>query len=152
LKKFINNMDKILIIMDKTDLLILEELKKNSRQPVRDIAKKTRIRPSTVHLRIKKLVKDNIIEKFTVKLDNGKTEENFIVFILVSTTKNIPNIFFSNTHIKEVFGITGEYDLIMKCKFKDILDFNKFVLGFREYPQINKTVTMVGTLTLKEEI
>jgi DNA-binding Lrp family transcriptional regulator len=138
--------------MDKTDLLIIGELKKNSRQPVRDIAKKTKIRPSTVHLRIRKLVKDKIIEKFTVKLDSKKTDENFIVFILVSTTKNIPNSFFSNVHVKEVFGITGEYDLIIKCKFKDVEEFNRFVLEFREYPQINKTVTMVGTLTLKEDM
>lgn len=138
--------------MDKKDLLIIDELKKDSRQTVRDIAKKTKIRPSTVHLRLKKLIKDRIIEKFTIKLDNGKTDENFIVFILVSTTKKIPNIFFSNSHIKEVFGVTGEYDLILKCKFKDVDEFNRFVIAFREYPQINKTVTMVGTLTLKEEI
>jgi DNA-binding Lrp family transcriptional regulator len=139
-------------MIDKKDSLILEELKNNSRQPVRDIAKKTKLRPSTVHLRIKKLAKDGIIEKFTIKLSNSKADENFIVFILVSTNKLIPNAFFSNKHIKEVFGITGEYDLIMKCKFKDVAEFNNFVLDFRNYPQINKTLTMVGTLCLKEEI
>src|SRR3990172_1404427 len=112
--------------MDKKDTAIVHELQKNSRQTVRDIAKKTKLRPSTVHLRIKKLEKEEVIEKFTVKLDNKKSEQNFIVFILVSTTKNIPNTFFDNRHIKEVFGVTGEYDLILKCKFKDIEEFNKF--------------------------
>ena len=138
--------------MDKKDLLILEELKRNSRQSVRDIAKKTKLRPSTVHLRIKKLEKEGVIERFTIKLDNKKAEQNFIVFILVSTNKKIPNAFFENKHIREVFGVTGEYDLILKCKFKDIEEFNSFVLDFRNYPQISKTVTMVATLTLKEEI
>ena len=138
--------------MDKKDTAIVHELQKNSRQTVRDIAKKTKLRPSTVHLRIKKLEREGIVEKFTIKLDNKKSEQNFIVFILVSTTKNIPNTFFDNRHIKEVFGVTGEYDLILKCKFKDIEEFNKFVLDFRNYPQISKTVTMVATLTLKEEI
>ena len=139
-------------MIDKKDLLIITELKENSRKSVRDIAKKTKLRPSTVHSRIQKLVTDRIIEKFTVKLDNHKSGESFIVFILVSANKKIPNAFFQNNCVKEVFGITGEYDLIMKCKFKDIDEFNKFVLGFRNYPQINKTVTMVGTVTLKEEI
>ncbi len=37
-------------------------------------------------------------------------------------------------------------------KFKDIEEFNSFVLDFRNYPQINKTVTMVATLVLKEDI
>jgi DNA-binding Lrp family transcriptional regulator len=137
---------------DKTDLLILNELRIDSRQPVRDIAKKTKLRPSTVHLRIKKLLSEGVIEKFTVKLDNAKSQENIIVFILVSTNKNIPDTFFRDTHVKEVFGITGEYDLIMKCKFRDIEDFNRFVLDFRKYPEISKTLTMVATLNLKEEI
>jgi DNA-binding Lrp family transcriptional regulator len=138
--------------MDKKDTLILAELKNNSRQTVREIAKKTKLRPSTVHLRMQKLLSVGVIEKFTLKLDNKKAEENFIVFILISTNKLIPNSFFSSRHIKEVFGITGEYDLIMKCKFKDIDEFNTFVLGFRNYPQIDKTVTMVATVTLKEEL
>jgi DNA-binding Lrp family transcriptional regulator len=139
-------------MLDKKDLLIIEELRKNSRQAVRDIAKKTKLRPSTVHLRIQKLSKEGVIDKFTIKLDNNKAGENFIVFILVSTNKKIPDAFFSSKNIKEVFGVTGEYDLIIKCKFKDIDEFNGFVLDFRNYPQINKTVTMVGTLTLKEDI
>jgi DNA-binding Lrp family transcriptional regulator len=41
--------------MDKKDLAIIELLKKDSRYSVRDISKKTGIRPSTVHQRIKKL-------------------------------------------------------------------------------------------------
>ncbi|MFH2020382.1 MAG: Lrp/AsnC family transcriptional regulator [archaeon] len=137
---------------DKTDTAIIMQLKSDSRQPIRQIAKNIGQRPSTVHHRIKKLVEDGVIERFTIKLDNSKSGENFIVFILVSTNKIIPNSFFRSMCIKEVFGITGEYDIIMKCKFRDIEEFNKFVLDFRNYPQINKTLTMIGTLTLKEEV
>jgi len=138
--------------MDKTDQMIIEELRKDSRQPVRDIARKAKLRPSTVHLRMKKLFKAGVIKRYTVKLDNKKAGEGFIVFILVSTSRHIPDSFFRSRNIREVFGITGEFDLIMKCKFRDIEEFNNFVLDFRNYPQINKTLTMVGTLTLKEEV
>ena len=138
--------------MDAKDRVILSELLENSRQSVREIAKKTNLRPSTVHIRIKKLQEDGLIEKFTVKLNNSKSGQNFVVFILVSTSRRIPNSFFASPSIKEVFGITGEYDLIIKCKFGDIEGFNNFVLGFRNYPQIKKTVTMVGTINIKEEL
>ncbi|MBN2423018.1 Lrp/AsnC family transcriptional regulator [Candidatus Woesearchaeota archaeon] len=139
-------------MLDKKNLKIISALKKNSRDSIRDISKKTNLRPSTVHLRIRKLVKDNIIEKFTIKTNDKLLKENFIVFILVNTEKNIPDILFNNKNIKDVFGITGEYDLIMKCKFSGIEEFNRFILELRKLPQVKKTLTMVGTTKIKEEI
>ena len=58
----------------------IKVLKENSRIPIRGIAKKTGIRPSTVHERIKKLIKENVIEKFTLKLNNKSIGQNFIIF------------------------------------------------------------------------
>ena len=73
--------------IDNKDLKILNQLKENSRASIRDIAKTTGIRPSTVHQRITKLKDSNVIEKFTVKLNNKQIEENFIVFMFVATEK-----------------------------------------------------------------
>ena len=138
--------------IDNKDKQIIEELKKDSRTSIRDIAKTTGIRPSTVHQRIHKLKTSGIIERFTLKLNNNLVGENFIVFMFVSTEKDISPAVFKNSHIKEVFGITGEYDLLFKLKFKDVEEFNDFVLEFRKQTGIKKTITMVGTITLKEEI
>jgi len=138
--------------IDAKDRKIIAELKNNSRQTVRDIAKQTGIRPSTVHQRITKLRKDGVIERFTVKLSNTAVGENFIVFMFVSTRSDLPASFFQNRHIKEVFGITGEYDLLLKLKFKDVDEFNNFVIGLRKNKAIEKTLTSVATITLKEEI
>jgi len=138
--------------MDKKDLKIIDALRQNSRQSVRDISKKTGIRPSTVHQRIQKLIKDKVIERFTVKLDNEKVDEGFIVFVLVKTGKDIPNTAFSSDCIKEVFGVTGEYDLMLKLKFKDVAEFNDFIIKFRKDHGLRETMSLVGTVTLKEEI
>ncbi len=138
--------------LDNKDSKIIEELKKNSRATVRDIAKKTNVRPSTVHQRITKLKKEGVIEKFTVKLNNKAVGEDFIVFMLVETRQDIPSVFFQNKHIKEAFGITGEYDLLLKLKFKDVKEFNSFVIGLRKQKAIAKTITSVVTINLKEEI
>ena len=64
--------------LDKKDLSIIKVLKQNSRLPIRDIAKKTGTRPSTVHERVKKLVRGGVIEKFTLKVDNKAVNESFI--------------------------------------------------------------------------
>lgn len=139
-------------MLDKKNLKIIKVLKENSRLPIRKIAKRTGLRPSTVHNRIKRLVANNVIEKFTVKLNNKKVGESFIAFMLMSTKEDLPKTFFKNPHIKEVFGITGEHDLILKLKFRDIDDFNNFIINTRKNKNIIKTLTVVSTITLKEEI
>jgi DNA-binding Lrp family transcriptional regulator len=137
-------------MLDKKDLKIIKILKDNSRQSVKEIAKTASLRPSTVHLRIQKLIENDIIERFTIQTDDKICSENFIVFILVNSDKEIPNEVFENDNIKEVFGITGEYDILLKCKFSGIEEFNKFILTFRKTSHIMKTVTMVGTTKIKE--
>lgn len=138
--------------LDSLDYQIINQLKNNSRLSVRDIAKKVNSRPSTVHQRIKKLKKEGVIEKFTVKLSNKLMQENFIVFMLVNTENELPETVFNDEHIKEVFGITGEYDLLLKLKFKDIEEFNDFIIKFRKKHGLKKTVTLVSTINIKEEI
>ncbi|MBS3102726.1 Lrp/AsnC family transcriptional regulator [Candidatus Woesearchaeota archaeon] len=141
--------------MDYKDLRIIEILKGNSREPVKLIAKKTGMRPSTVHQRIQKLIKSRAIDKFTIKLDNKAVGENFIAFILVKgTTSNyINDMFLNKKNVKEVFGITGEYDVLVKLKFRDVDEFNSFIMNFRkELKGIDTTLTMVVTANIKEEL
>ena len=141
--------------LDKKDNLIIEALKENSRMPIRDIAKKTGIRPSTVHERIKKLIKKGVIEKFTLKLNNKAVGENFIVFMLIKggTTEYINTKIINNEKVRDIFGITGEYDLLLKLKFKDVEEFNKFLIKFRkEQKGVRQTYTMVTTADIKEEV
>jgi len=139
-------------MLDNKDIKIIEQLKQNARASVRDIAAVTGIRPSTVHQRITKLKKENIIEKFTVKLNNEKVNEDFIVFVLLRSEKEIGNKIFKNNAVKEVFGVTGEYDLIVKLKFPNINEFNKFIIKFRKENELTRTLTMVSTAVIKEEI
>jgi DNA-binding Lrp family transcriptional regulator len=138
--------------IDSKDLAIIAELRQDARKSIRDIAKKTKIRPSTVHVRIQNLIKQGIIEKFTLKLNNKAFGENFIVFVLIKTNNEIKSSVFNDPHVKEVFGITGEYDLMMKLKFKDIEEFNEFLLRFRKENDVSSTITMVCTVTIKEEL
>jgi|TARA_B100001964_G_C14252656_1_gene610694 DNA-binding Lrp family transcriptional regulator len=142
-------------MLDKKDELIIKVLKENSRIPIRDIAKKTGIRPSTVHERIKKLIKKGVIEKFTLKLNNKAVGENFIVFMLIKggTTEYINTKIINNEKVRDIFGITGEYDLLLKLKFKDVEEFNKFLIKFRkEQKGVRQTYTMVTTADIKEEV
>jgi DNA-binding Lrp family transcriptional regulator len=141
-----------MVKLDSKDLKIITVLKENSRLAIRDIAKKTQLRPSTVHLRIQRLQENNIIEKFTLKLNNKAIGEDFIVFMYITTKEDLLPSFFNNSHIKEAFGITGEYDLLLKLKFRDISQFNDYIIALRKNKAITKTITNVVTVGIKEEL
>ncbi len=139
--------------LDRKDFAIISALKENSRLSIRDIARKTGLRPSTVHKRILRLRERGVIEKFTIKLNNRAVGEGFIVFVLIKTKPAVMlDKVVSNKHVKEFFGVTGEYDLLMKLKFKDVEEFNDFIIRFRKEQAIQTTHTMVVTANIKEEI
>ncbi|MEA2037675.1 MAG: Lrp/AsnC family transcriptional regulator [Nanoarchaeota archaeon] len=139
--------------IDDKDFAIIRVLKENSRLSIRDIAAKTRLRPSTVHQRILRLREKGVIEKFTLKLNNKAMGEGFIVFMMVKTKPSaLLDKLINNKHVKEFFGVTGEYDLLLKLKFKDVAEFNDFIIKFRKEQQIQTTLTMIATADIKEEL
>ena len=56
-------------MVDKEDLGILKELKRDSRQTTREIAQKIKSSAATVHRRLNNLVKDGYIKQFTIVPD-----------------------------------------------------------------------------------
>jgi DNA-binding Lrp family transcriptional regulator len=140
----------VIRMLDKADFSILECLKSGSRDTIRNIAKKTRLRPSTVHQRMRSLESDGTIRNYTVNLDRKKIGLGFVAFLLIETKSRIPDSILENPHVAEVYGITGEYDLLIKLQFADIGGFNAFLLKLRENRSIRKTMTMVATVAVKE--
>jgi DNA-binding Lrp family transcriptional regulator len=138
------------ILLDKSDEKIISALKLNSRETIRNIAKSTALRPSTVHQRMGRLEKEGIIRNYTVNLDRKKVGLGFVAFLLIEAKARIPDAILKNPHVAEVYGITGEYDLLMKLQFADIDGFNAFLLKLRENKSIRKTMTMVATVAVKE--
>ena len=143
------------ISLDKKDRKIISVLKGDARASIREISETTGIRPSTVHKRIQKLVDTGVIENFTISLNDEKVGEGFTVHMLISgsTERYLDKKFLKSDHLKGVYGITGEYDMLLKMKFESIGEFNDFLLKFREKhgQHLHRTLTMVQTISLKDE-
>ncbi len=140
--------------LKRDEAQILEILKADSKTPLVQIAKQTGLRPSTVHAKIKRMVDRGIIKRFTVDVDQKALGRDLTVFMLVSggLERYIGQDIEEDQYVEEIHGITGDYDLLLKLRFRDIGEFNRFIVGFRERynDQINKTVTMVQTARIKE--
>jgi len=144
--------------IDKKDQLILNQLKQNSRNSTKNIAKNINTPRVTVHDRIKKLKQKGIIKKFTIKVDNKKIGLPTEAFIFVS--------FQSNTEISqrelakkisrlhgvtEVHIISGEYDLLLKVVGESLEKIGNLVVDrLRKIKGVGRTLTFACFQTIKE--
>ncbi len=141
--------------VDDADRRVLGALRANARASLKEIAGATGLRPTTVFNRIRRMMDDGVIERFTVRVNPTAVGEDFVVFVLVS---GLPERFADDWLVKsrnvaEAYGVTGEYDLLLKLRFADKAEFNGFILEFRErYKRtITRTVSMIETVTLKRD-
>lgn len=138
---------------DEKDLRLLELLEVDSKRTIKELSRLSGMRPSTVHHRITRLVDNGVIERFTIRVSDEKVGNRLLVFMLISGSleKYIDEAFRNHPNVVEVHGITGEYDLLMKLKFRDMKEFNRFIIHFRNKysDSIHKTITMVQTVRLK---
>ncbi|MCD6189402.1 MAG: Lrp/AsnC family transcriptional regulator [Thermococcus sp.] len=146
-------------VLDTIDLKLLKELKKNSRENIASLSKKLGIPRTTVHYRIKKLVNEGIIEKFTIKPNYKKLNLGTTAFILARyepdsglTQREVAKRIAQIEEVYEVHIIAGEWDLLIKVRAPSAEDIGKVVIDkLREIKGVGQTVTMVSFVTVKEE-
>ncbi len=129
--------------LDEKDQRILEILKENARTPVKEIAAKLGLSISAVSLRIKNLIKKNIIKGFKAIVDTGLSEEacQLIVEIAVDKAENLNELaeaLSSKNNICIVLNITGEYDLLVFSKCKNAAEGAEFLNMLRKMKGVSK--------------
>ncbi|WP_048150160.1 Lrp/AsnC family transcriptional regulator [Palaeococcus ferrophilus] len=147
-------------VLDRVDQKLLDELKENARENIASLSKKLGVPRTTVHYRIKKLLEEGIIEKFTIKPNYKKLNLGTTAFILARydpssglTQKEVANRVAQVEGVYEVHIIAGEWDLLIKVRAHSAEDVGKIVVDrLREVKGLGQTVTMVSFVTVKEDI
>ena len=139
---------------DEDDLRILRELQQNAKQTVTELSKRLELRPSTVYDKISRMEEAGVIHAYRAILNDAAVGVPLTAFILVSGRPNfnIEEAVLRDPRVLEVWGITGEYDILVKGRFRDIDEFSSFVLSLREKHKenINRTETFISTIRIKE--
>ena len=120
--------------MDSIDKKILEELQKNSSQPLSELSKKVGLSNTPCWNRIKKLEEDKIIKSKSIILDNKKINLPITVFLSISIQnhtenwlKNFEKIVNKYDQIIEVHRLTGSNsDYQMTILSPSIHEYDKF--------------------------
>lgn len=137
--------------MDNIDRDIIKILQDNARTSYREIKDELGISIGTIHNRIAKLKDKNIIESYTIRLNNKKLgyELTFLIRMQIDGqyTDKVLSKLTERTEVCSIFHTTGEQSAALICRFKNSKDVNEFIRELNKKDYIRRTVS---NLVLKE--
>ncbi|MEM2917087.1 MAG: Lrp/AsnC family transcriptional regulator [Candidatus Bathyarchaeia archaeon] len=148
--------------LDGKDLKILALLQKDCKLTAREIAQKIDSPITTVFAKIKRMEELGIIRHYRAVLDADRLDMGTTAFILASVSyrlkegaplsqRKIAQEIAKFPEVQEVHIITGDFDILVKVKEKDVNQMGKFVIDkLRMVEGIEKTLTCMVFETEKE--
>ncbi|MEM3143767.1 MAG: HTH-type transcriptional regulator LysM [Candidatus Nitrosotenuis sp.] len=130
---------------DKIDAEILRILKEDSRESFVDIGKKLKLSESAVRRRVKNLIDNQIIRKFTIEIGE-QSATKAIVLVSVESSMDTSKVSAKLTKldgIKTVYEITGQYDIAVILSAPNITDINIAIDQLRKVPGVSDTNTVI---------
>lgn len=122
-------------MLDKIDKKLINLLQNNSKQTTKQLSIQLNLSVTAVYERIKKLEKENVIEKYVAIINKNKIEKSFLVFChikLVQHSKEHVTTFeceiLKLEEVSECFHVSGDYDYILKIYVKDMDEYRSFMV------------------------
>lgn len=113
------------------DMKIIKALQLDARKPVIQLAREVGANEATVRRRIDKLVKQGIIERFTVVLDYHKLGRVIKAFIGLrvqpAKLKEIVDHLSKHPDIQVLYRTSGDTDIFAEVIFEKMEDLSKFL-------------------------
>ena len=138
------------MLRDKTDEKIIEFLRKDSRESFVDIGKKLKLSESAVRRRVKNLVDNGTIKKFTIEVGDSNNT-NAIVLVSVDSamdTSKISTKLAKLEGVKTVYEITGQYDITAIISAPSINEINSCIDALRKIPGVVDSNSVIILKTL----
>jgi len=133
---------------DNTDEKILGFLRDDSRESFVVIGKKLKLSESAVRRRVKNMINNGIIEKFTIEEHNASA----IVLVSVDSSIDTSKVSVKLTKlnaVKTVYEITGQYDISVIIKAPNITEINACIDDLRKIPGVIDTNTVIILRTIR---
>ena len=144
--------------MDNIDKKILEELQKNSSQPLSELSKKVGLSNTPCWNRIKKLEEEKIIKSKSIIIDNKKINLPITVFLSISIQnhterwlKNFEKIVNKCDQILEVHRLTGSNsDYQITILSPSIEEYDKFQQILIKEIECTNMTSQISLQTIKK--
>jgi DNA-binding Lrp family transcriptional regulator len=145
----------IVMVLNETDMKILQALLEDARFSSRQIAKKVGVSVGTVLSRIKRMEEDGPIKGYSVIMNHERLGYELTVVMEVTVSKGrlieMENEIAKIPNVCSVYDVTGLTDAFIIAKFKTREELGKFTKRLLALPYIERTNTHVVLTTVKED-
>ncbi len=151
--------------LDSVDREILALLQTDCKQNISSIADAVGKGISTVHSRIKSMENPDVIMGYKAVVNPHAVGRDVLAFILTTVRYRVPGqqkVLSQREFCRQiaqhplvlgVYVLSGEYDVLLKVRAKDIEELNHFIVEFlREIPAVDKTLTMFAMETFLDSL
>jgi Lrp/AsnC family transcriptional regulator for asnA, asnC and gidA len=143
-------------LLDDVNLRIMDMLGRDSSTPFVEIAKQIGISDATVHLRVRRLIAEGVINKFTISVDNDLLGYDHLAFIGINVQPGFADESIDGLlnleEVLEIHEMHGTFDLLLKIRAKDLDQMREVVENkIRKLPRILETELMTVLKTRKED-
>ncbi len=149
--------------LDAGDLRVLRIIQENCRLTAREVSDRTGLPVTTVFAKIKRIERLGLVKGYHANLDASKLGAGTTAFIFASFAYNsdekavsqrkVAREIASFPEVQEVHIISGEWDILIKVKVRDVDSVGKFVVDkLRLLKGIEKTLTSLVFESEKESI
>ena len=135
---------------DKTDEKIIDFLRKDSRESFVDIGKKLKLSESAIRRRVKNLVDNGTIKKFTIEVGDTNATSAIVLISVDSTmdTSKVSSKISKLDGVKTVYEITGQYDITAVISAPSITEINTCIDALRKIPGVIDSNSVIILRTL----
>ncbi|WP_283673782.1 Lrp/AsnC family transcriptional regulator [Butyricicoccus sp. Marseille-Q5471] len=130
--------------MDEIDMKLLQLLQKNSRSPIKYLAKEVSLSSPAVSARIERLEKRGVIRGYTLDLDPLQLGQHILAYINLDMQPAQKTEFYpfigSCANVLECNCVTGNYSMLIKVSFPSTQDLDSFIGQLQKF---GKTETQI---------
>lgn len=142
--------------VDTVDLMILKELRKDCKRPMRELAQKLRMHPNTLLQRIKRLEKSKVVRRYHADVDYKALGYDMHAVVMIKIRKSgledegLLKAVAALPEIVALYAVTGGADCVALVKAKNRDDLLRLLKFVQAQEQVLRTTTYLILLTYKE--
>ncbi len=132
-------------VLDEKNTKIINMLKNNARESFTDIAKSLSLSEGAVRKRVKSLVENGIVKRFTIETNEALYPVRSVVMVKLNSKAPIDRIleFVSKIQgVNSAHSVTGGYDIMVEIGASNTNELHDKIMSIRNQKGVASTMTM----------